>query len=75
MHSAIWRAERVGAWASSGKGGYAMLWAIAVVLIVLWLLGFLVIHITSFAIHLLLLIAIIVIVYNLVAGSRTRGTV
>ena len=52
-----------------------MLWAIAVVLIVLWLLGFLVIHVTSFAIHLLLLIAIIVIVYNLMAGNRTRDTV
>ncbi len=53
-----------------------MLWAIAVVLIVLWLLGFLVIHITSFAIHLLLLIAIIVILYNLFTGGRrTRGTV
>jgi hypothetical protein len=52
-----------------------MLWAIAVVLIILWLLGFLVIHVTSALIHLLLLIAIIVIVYNLVAGNRTRGTV
>ncbi len=52
-----------------------MLWALAVVLIVLWLLGFLVIHITSAVIHLLLLVAIIVIVYNLFAGSRRRGTV
>ena len=52
-----------------------MLWAIAVVLIVLWLLGFVVIHVTSALIHLLLLVAIIVIVYNLIAGSRTRGTV
>jgi Family of unknown function (DUF5670) len=45
------------------------------VLIVLWLLGFLVIQVTSALIHLLLLVAIIVSVYNLVAGSRTRGTV
>lgn len=52
-----------------------MLWTIAIILFVLWLLGFLVIHITSFAIHVLLLVALIVIVYNLVAGSRRRGTV
>ena len=52
-----------------------MLWTIAVILFVLWLLGFLVIHIGSALIHLLLLLAVVVIVYNLVAGGRTRGTV
>ena len=51
------------------------MWAIAVVLIVLWLLGFVVIHVTSALIHLLLLVAIIAIVYNLIVGNRTRGTV
>jgi hypothetical protein len=54
---------------------WAVLWTIAVILIVLWILGFLVVHISSFAIHLLLIAAIIVIVYNLVAGNRTRGRV
>jgi hypothetical protein len=49
-----------------------MLWTIVVVLLVLWLLGFLVIHITSGLIHLLLLVAIIVLVYNLVVRSRSR---
>ena len=52
-----------------------MLWAIALVLIVLWLLGLLVVHITSFVVHLLLIVALIVIVYNLLARSRSRGTV
>ena len=50
-----------------------MLWTIAVILFILWLLGFLVIHIGGALIHLLLIVAIIVIVYNLVVGSRTRA--
>jgi hypothetical protein len=44
-----------------------MLWTIIVVLFVLWLLGF-TIHIGGAFIHLLLVIAVILIVYNLVAG-------
>jgi hypothetical protein len=48
-----------------------LLWTIAVVLVVLWLLGLL-LHIAGGLIHLLLLVAIIVIVYNLVVGSRGR---
>jgi hypothetical protein len=48
-----------------------MLWTIIVVLFVLWLLGF-TIHIGGAFIHLLLVIAVILIVYNLVAG-RSRS--
>ena len=48
-----------------------LLWAVVLVLVVLWLLGFLVVHISSGLIHLLLLVALIVLVYNLVAG-RSR---
>lgn len=47
-----------------------MLWTILVILLVLWLLGL----ITSFGgalIHLLLLIAVIVLIYNLFVGRRT----
>ena len=54
------------------KGATVMLWGIVVVLLVLWLLGFLVVHITSGLIHLLLLVALIVLVYNLVVRSRSR---
>jgi hypothetical protein len=46
-----------------------ILWAVVVVLVILWLLGFLVAHVGS-VIHLLLLIALAVIVYNLVIGRR-----
>jgi hypothetical protein len=49
-----------------------MLWAIVLVLIVLWLLGFIIIHITGALIHLLLLVAVIVLVYNLLVRSRRR---
>ncbi|MBV9258982.1 MAG: lmo0937 family membrane protein [Ktedonobacteraceae bacterium] len=51
-----------------------ILWTIAVILFVLWLLGFLVFHVAGGLIHLLLVIAIIVIVWNLVMGSRGRRT-
>jgi Family of unknown function (DUF5670) len=49
-----------------------MLWAIALVLLLLWLLAFLIIHITGALIHLLLLVAAIVLVYNLLVRSRRR---
>jgi hypothetical protein len=47
-----------------------MLWTIAVILIVLWALG-LITHVAGGLIHLLLVIAIIVIVFNLIRGRRT----
>ncbi|MCY7391541.1 MAG: lmo0937 family membrane protein [Leptolyngbyaceae cyanobacterium CAN_BIN12] len=46
-----------------------MLWTITVVLVVLWALGF-GIHIGGSLIHLLLVLALISIVYNLVTGRR-----
>lgn len=47
-----------------------MLWTIAVILFVLWLLGFVVFHVAGGLIHILLVIAIIVIIYRLVTGRR-----
>jgi Family of unknown function (DUF5670) len=47
-----------------------MLWTIAVILLVLWLLGFGVFHVAGGLIHLLLVIAAIVIVYRLITGNR-----
>jgi hypothetical protein len=47
-----------------------MLWAIAVVLIVLWAAGFLAFHVTTGLIHLALLAAGILIVLQLVSGGR-----
>ena len=46
----------------------SMLWTIAVILFVLWILGFLAFHVASPLIHLLLVVAVIVIVYRLVTG-------
>jgi hypothetical protein len=48
----------------------SILWTIAVILVVLWLLG-LVLNIGGGLIHLLLVIAVIVIIYNLLTGRRT----
>lgn len=47
-----------------------ILWAVVVVLVVLWLLGFFVLHVSSFLIHLLLVVALIVLLYNLFVGMR-----
>ena len=45
-----------------------MLFWIAVVLVVLWALGFVVFHVASFLIHLLLIAAVIAIVLHFVRG-------
>lgn len=49
----------------------SILWAVVVILVVLWLIGFLV-KVGGGLIHLLLVIALIVLLYNLFVGSRTR---
>jgi Family of unknown function (DUF5670) len=45
-----------------------MLWTIAVILFILWALGFFVVHVGGGLIHLLLVIAVIVVVYRLITG-------
>ncbi len=47
-----------------------MLWTLAVVFLVLWGLGFLAFHVTSGFIHLLLMIAVVAVVFQLVSGRR-----
>ncbi len=47
-----------------------MLWTIFVVLLILWLLGF-GFHVGGGLIHLLLVIAVVVLVFNLISGRRT----
>ena len=47
-----------------------MLWTIFVILVILWLLGFS-LNIGGGLIHLLLVIAVIVLVYNLITGRRS----
>lgn len=47
-----------------------MLYTIAVILLVLWLLGFVVVPIGGGLIHLLLVVAAIVIIFQLLSGRR-----
>lgn len=47
-----------------------MLWTIAVILLILWLLGLLTGNTLGGLIYLLLVIALVVVVYNLVVGRR-----
>jgi hypothetical protein len=47
-----------------------MLWTIAVILLVLWLLGFFAFHVAGSLIHVLLVIAVIVFVVQLIQGRR-----
>ena len=48
---------------------FGLLWAIAVVLVVLWLLGFIG-HIGGDIIHLLLVVAVIVFLYDMLVGRK-----
>ncbi len=48
-----------------------MLGTLAVVLVVLWLLGFFAFHITSAAIHVALVIAVVLVVLHFVRGRRS----
>ena len=47
-----------------------MLWTIFVVLVVLWLLGFS-FHVAGGLIHLLLIVAVIVLIFNLLSRRRS----
>jgi hypothetical protein len=52
------------------KKGSPMFLILAVVLVILWLGGFFVLHVSSFLIHLLLIFAVISIIMNFVSGKR-----
>lgn len=47
-----------------------MLWTIAIILFVLWLLGFVAFHVGGGLIHILLVVAIIVFLVRLFQGRR-----
>ena len=46
-----------------------MLWTIFAIMLILWLLGFS-LHIGGGLIHLLLVVAVVILIFNLVTGSR-----
>lgn len=48
-----------------------MLWTIFVILVVLWLLGFS-LNLGGGLIHILIVIALVVLVYNLITGRRSQ---
>lgn len=50
-----------------------LLWAVVVVLFILWLIGF-VAHFAGGLIHILLVLAVIVLLYNLFMANRSRRT-
>ena len=47
-----------------------MLLTIAIILLILWALGFFAFHVAGGLIHILLVIAIIVLIWNFIAGRR-----
>jgi len=49
-----------------------MLWTIVAVLLILWLLGFS-LHVGGGIVHILLVVALVVIVFNLLSGRRAVG--
>jgi hypothetical protein len=46
-----------------------MLWTIVVILVILWLLGFS-LHIGGGLIHILIVLAVIIVLFNLLSGRR-----
>jgi len=50
-----------------------MLWTVAIILVVLWLIGFITSYTFGGFIHILLVIAVIVIVVNLIQGRRRQN--
>lgn len=49
-----------------------ILYTIAVILLIAWIIG-LVVHVTFWAIHLLLVAAVILVLWNLIAGRRSTA--
>lgn len=47
-----------------------MLWTIFVILLVLWLVGFIGFHVIGWYIHLLLVVAVVVLLIQLISGRR-----
>jgi hypothetical protein len=60
----------VEATSNSYKGAFPMLIVLFVILLVLWILGWTVMHVSSFLIHLLLIAAVISIILHFVRGGR-----
>jgi hypothetical protein len=53
----------------AGNLGVEMLWTIVAILLILWLLGF-TLHIGAGLIHILLVVALVVFIFNMLTGRR-----
>jgi hypothetical protein len=49
-----------------------MLWTIVAILLILWLLGFS-LHLGGGLVHILLVVALVVVIFNLLSGRRALG--
>jgi len=58
-------------WTGKISGGDKMLWTIFVILLVLWLLGVVTSYTLGGFIHILLVLAVIALVFQLISGRRT----
>jgi|HubBroStandDraft_1064217.scaffolds.fasta_scaffold1022311_1 hypothetical protein len=63
-------------WALSGKDAHMaglanLIWTLIVILVVLWLLGFL-LHVGGALIHLVLVVAVVLLIINLLTGRGAR---
>jgi hypothetical protein len=47
-----------------------LLWALAVVFLVMWMLGFTVFHVSGGLIHLLLVVAVVTVLVRIIMGRR-----
>jgi Family of unknown function (DUF5670) len=56
---------------SAGHRRKRMLLALFIILLIAWLLGFLVFHVSSFLIHVLLIVAVIALIFHFVRGAGT----
>jgi hypothetical protein len=52
------------------RKGYLMLWTIAVVLIILWLLGLLTGYTMGYFIHVLLVVAVVIVLVRIIQGRK-----
>jgi hypothetical protein len=55
----------------SSQEGVEMLWTIFVILLILWLLGLVSSYTLGGFIHILLVVALVILVFNLLSGRRT----
>jgi hypothetical protein len=60
--------------AHTDEGEYmiGLLWTIIVVLFLLWIIGFFVVHVGGGLIHILLLVVLVLIVFNLITGRGAK---